>query len=120
MIESGEDRDVEPEPGEPEDVDNGIRCRLIRRDGTEWEVTEFQASRVPPRISARLVNGNGHADDEGYQEDLLDQPLSRGDRMEWLDEDGRVLWAYRAPLDTDDGSVPRNPNPDGASSRERD
>lgn len=73
-------------------------CRLVRRDGSEWTVTEFQIDDgtvwVDARRDAEATNGTPDG-----RTRLEDEPLKRGDRVEWLKSDGSVIWAMRNPVD---------------------
>lgn len=72
-------------------------CRLVRSDGSEWTVTEFQIDEGTVWVDARL----DFAPDGGQASRSLleDEPLMRGDRVEWLKPDGSVIWAMRNPVD---------------------
>lgn len=75
-------------------------CRLIRENGAEWSVRELELSDTPPRALAVPAGAeNGGA---GEPRELV---LTRGDRLEWLSEDGTLVWATRIPLKGETGEA---------------
>ena len=75
---------------------NGIVCRLQRPDGSTWRVLELDTHASTPRVTA--VRNGTFPGDESTSRRLESEPLRRGDRLEWLDADGDVVWALRSPL----------------------
>lgn len=73
------------------------RCRLVRSDGSEWRVTDFQIGEGTVRVDARLERSP--RDHEARERQLESEPLMRGDRVEWLKDDGSLIWAMRNPVD---------------------
>lgn len=88
--------------------EDGANCRLVRADGSEWRVTDLRgaenglrvdAVRAGPRPSA---NGGPQGTAGGNGSDLSrleDELLGRGDRLQWLGEEGEVVWAMKLPMD---------------------
>lgn len=79
-----------------------VRCRLVRSDGSKWHIRELRNTDDGFRVHA-VENGDG---DPGAREPSADgasvlenEPLSRGDRVEWVEEGGEVLWSMTVPLD---------------------
>lgn len=74
------------------------RCRLVRNDGSEWTVTDFEIDEGVVWVDARLdaAPGNGGPPGESV---LENEPLQSGDRVQWLKSDGSVIWAMRNPVD---------------------
>lgn len=113
--------------GWPEGVsDVSVRCRLVRADGSKWHIKElrevaegFRVDAVPngasgpdggPRSNGDpRPNGDDAPSADGARSRLDDEPLLRGDRIEWVEESGEVLWAMRVPMD----AVGESPNPAG-------
>lgn len=72
-------------------VENGANCRLVRADGSEWQVTELRGGEHGLRVDAVRV--------EATPGRLEDELLGRGDRLHWLGEDGDVVWSMKLPMD---------------------
>lgn len=81
-----------------------IRCRLVRADGSTWHIKELREVAEGFRVDA-VPNGAAPPDggdapgSDGTRSRLEDEPLLRGDRIEWVEEGGEVLWAMRVPMD---------------------
>lgn len=94
--------------GEPRE--NGCKeCRLIRTDGSEWIVTGFDLDTVPPHVEALRPDwadsdrsvasaSDGASDDGAGGSGVEHATLERGDRLEWRDQEGRVIWTFRSPV----------------------
>lgn len=83
-----------------------VRCRLVRADGTKWHIKElrevaegFHVDAVPNGASRPNGDGKASAGPNGGPARLEDEPLRRGDRIEWVEQGGEVLWAMRVPMD---------------------
>ena len=76
--------------------DRGITCRLERSDGSAWRVTRLELDRDPPLVTAFRSDPTGGFERRPVR--LEEEPLSRGDRLVWLDRAGVVVWAFRSPL----------------------
>lgn len=92
---------------EKPELNEGANCRLVRADGSEWRVTELRGGEQGLRVDAvrrstepvrEPSNGPGGSggSDAGRLEDEL---LGRGDRLNWLGEDGHVVWSMKLPMD---------------------
>lgn len=98
------------------DLEDSASCRLVRADGSEWRVTELRGVERGLRVDAvrsgrengdRPANGSpGSGGPNGSppagpngEGRLQDELLGRGDRLQWLDEDGRLLWSMKLPMD---------------------
>lgn len=101
---------------ETSDGRNGAICRLVRADGSEWRVHELRGFEEGLRVDAVRAgphragpNGNGNGNGNGKAPDpsgnggpptrLEDELLGRGDRLQWLGEDGDVVWSMKLPMD---------------------
>lgn len=73
-------------------------CRLVRNDGSEWTVTDFEIDEGVVWVDARLDEAPGNGGAPG-QSVLENEPLQSGDRVQWLKSDGSVIWAMRNPVD---------------------
>lgn len=76
-------------------------CRLIREDGDIWAVRKLELAARPPE--ARAVPLSSGEDGTGEARNLR---LVRGDRLEWLQEDGTMVWATRIPVTAEPPSGP--------------
>lgn len=84
--------------------DNGVRCRLVRRDGTEWVVTGLY--HVGTDIEVDAVHYGIPSTVEGEPTDgapnlrrLVGEPLDRGDLLQWFEVEGDVVWSMKVPVD---------------------
>lgn len=78
-----------------------LRCRLTRRDGSEWQVLRLELDDGPPRVTARLAGAIRPSRSSSEDpERLEDETLERGDRLMWFDAEGKVVWSMKAPLGT--------------------
>lgn len=99
-----------------------VRCRLVRADGSTWHIKElrevdegFHVDAVPNGASAPDGDGGGPAPGaNGGPARLEDEPLRRGDRIEWVEESGEVLWAMRVPMDAVEESTTSDQEADAA------
>ena len=89
---------------------DGAICRLVRADGSEWRVHELRgfeeglrvdAGPAGPRPAGPDGNGDGpaHPSNGTPPDRLEDELLGRGDRLQWLGEDGDVVWSMKLPMD---------------------
>lgn len=69
-------------------------CRLVRPDGSTWRVDELTFTRNGLRVDADRI-----ASSESERASLADAYLEAGDRLEWLDDEGRVVWSHHNPVD---------------------
>lgn len=69
-------------------------CRLVRPDGSTWRVDELTFTRNGLRVDADRIPSS----DSG-EASLADTYLEAGDRLEWLDDEGRVVWSHHNPVD---------------------
>lgn len=79
-----------------------VRCRLVRSDGSTWYIEELRDVGDGFRVDA-VPNGDAEAPAgcaNGGPSTLDDEPLLRGDRIEWVEDDGEVLWSMRVPMNT--------------------
>lgn len=82
-----------------------VRCRLVRADGSRWHIKELREVDQGFRVDA-VPNGAGGPGDggdaghgrDGVRERLENELLARGDRIEWVEESGEVLWAMKFPV----------------------
>lgn len=83
-----------------------VRCRLVRSDGSRWHVKQLRDVEDGFRVDA-VPNGDGgpaaassrgNGDGPGR---LEDEPVLRGDRIEWVAGDGEVLWSMKMPVDAE-------------------
>lgn len=89
-----------------------VRCRLVRADGSMWHINElrevaegFHVDAVPNGAAAPSGDGEEAPGPETGPSRLEDEPLRRGDRIEWVEESGEVLWAMRVPMDAAEESA---------------
>lgn len=78
-----------------------IACRLIRTDGTEWQVTDLRADGLQIVVDAVPWSEAGEAERDGNRDDrptLEAEPLRRDDRVRWEDDAGTVVWSMRVPV----------------------
>lgn len=57
------------------------------------------ASNGSPASSPSSSSGGSPASNGSGHSRLEDELLGRGDRLQWLDEDGDVLWSMKLPMD---------------------
>lgn len=82
--------------------DDAARCRLLRADGTEWRVTGLHQADGELQVDA-IHLGLDPAGDGGPTRSvpslhlLEGEPLSRGDLLQWVGDEGEVLWSMAAP-----------------------
>lgn len=69
-------------------------CRLVRPDGSTWRVDELTFTRHGLRVDADRI-----ASSDSGRASLADAYLEAGDRLEWLDDEGRVVWSHHNPVD---------------------
>lgn len=69
-------------------------CRLVRPDGSTWRVDELTFTRHGLRVDADRI-----ASSDSGERSLADAYLEAGDRLEWLDDEGRVVWSHHNPVD---------------------
>lgn len=69
-------------------------CRLVRPDGSTWRVDELTFTRHGLRVNADRIASTASGDAS-----LADAYLEAGDRLEWLDDEGRVVWSHHNPVD---------------------
>lgn len=105
------------------DREKGSNCRLVRADGSEWRVLELRGGERDLRVDAVAAGsrrthgepggngapgngseaGNGSGPNGDPPSDgaptLEDELLGRGDRLQWLGEDGDVVWSMKLPMD---------------------
>lgn len=92
--------------------EDGANCRLVRADGTEWRVMELRGVEHGLRVDAvragrerseparTPANGNGTPGSNGSAPGRLeDELLGRGDRLQWLNADGQMVWSMKLPMD---------------------
>lgn len=75
---------------------NDVTCRLERSDGSTWQVIRLDLFHNPPSVTA--MRDDPTASGERDFARLEREPLTRGDRLVWLDRRGEVVWALRSPL----------------------
>lgn len=85
-------------------------CRLVRPDGSRWAVHGIRRDDGRMRVDAvrSTADGPPQAADEGPDpgeagDALRGEPLARGDRIEWWDPAGELVWALKPPLGFDEG-----------------
>lgn len=84
--------------GERKPVDDtsreNVECRLVRPDGSCWRVEELTFTRHGLKVRAEriAVRGTGRDRLDGVY-------LQAGDRLEWRDADGEVVWSHHNPVD---------------------
>lgn len=69
-------------------------CHLVRPDGSTWRVDELTFTRHGLRVDADRI-----ASSDAGRASLADAYLEAGDRLEWLDDEGRVVWSHHNPVD---------------------
>ena len=81
---------------DPASSSSELTCLLERPDGTVWHVTDLDLKDAVPSVSARRrepIEADGNE-----VPTLTGEPLARGDRLEWRNAEGEVVWALRSPL----------------------
>lgn len=78
-----------------------VRCRLVRSDGSTWYIRELRDVGNGFRVDA-VSNGDGAPEVSERPGEtgptLRDEPLERGDRLQWVGDDGDVLWSMKVPM----------------------
>lgn len=79
------------------------QCRLLRADGSEWHVIGLYYAEQGLEVDAihfrvPSVGDGGPVRNVPSLHRLEEEPLSRGDLLQWIGEDGDVLWSMTAPV----------------------
>jgi hypothetical protein len=84
-------------------------CRLVRPDGSRWTVRGIRQEEGGVRVDAVRTGGDDPQGRAGEPPDpreagdaLRGEPLARGDRIEWWDPAGELVWALKPPLGYDE------------------
>lgn len=85
-----------PQQTEEEILQGEVRCKLHRRDGSEWTVTDLSLQPEGLMITAYRYVRDGRAADS--RREVLDEaPLDPTDRVRCLNRRGSVLWTLGSP-----------------------
>lgn len=86
-----------------------VRCRLVRPDGSKWHIKELRDVGDGFRVRA-VPNGDApsvaRSDANGRPPSLEDEPLRRGDRVEWIGPEEEVLWSMKIPVGAESSRAP--------------
>lgn len=79
-------------------------CRLLRADGSEWRVTELHHAEEGLAVDAVHLGIPSSARDRSLHDLpsfhwLEQEPLERGDLLQWIGDQGDVLWSMTLPVD---------------------
>lgn len=83
---------------------NARLCRLLRADGSEWRVTELHHDDEGLAVDAVHLGLAASAGDRALYDLpsfhwLKEEPLGRGDLLQWIGDGGEVLWSLTLPVD---------------------
>lgn len=83
---------------------HGTRCRLVRADGSQWKVTGLRHADHGLEVDAvhfeaAWSGGDRLMDAMPCLRRLDAEPLERGDLIQWVGDEGQVLWSMAGPTE---------------------